>query len=209
MYTLANDYAHESTGFLTWHRLFLLWFEREMQILLKDPSFTVRYWNWANTDDRTSIFSFNKLGSNSDDGTVDSKYYGADNWKSICWFPFNSTKKHQTCIPTDLDGMRPIVRCPSPTQCTDDYSKWPSQQTINRALNMSSYSHGPYNKYSKNAFSNFLEGFEPHPSDSENLEINSQDGIARHLHNLVSERFYTIQKLDFFTHTHTHRCTSY
>ena len=190
---LANDYAHESTGFLTWHRLFLLWFEREMQILLEDRSFTIRYWNWTNTNDRTSIFSFNKLGSNGNDGTVNSTYYGGNNWKSVCWFPSNSTKKHQTCNPTDPDGMRPIVRCPSPAQCAGTYSKSPSQETISRALSLSSYSNGPYNKFSENSFSNFLEGFEPNPSGNhENLEIN-KDGIARHLHNLVSECFYIIQ----------------
>ena len=193
---LANDYAHESTGFLTWHRLFLLWFEREMQILLNDPSFTVQYWNWTNTNDRTSIFSVKKLGSNSDNGTVTSKYYGENNWKSVCWFR-DSTKKHQTCNPNDSDGIRPIVRCPSPTQCTDDYPKWPSQETINRALTLSLYSNETYNKYSEDTFSNFLEGFEPNPSgDLDNLEIKKgEDGdyIARHLHNLVSECFYVIQ----------------
>ena len=192
MNTLANDYAHESTGFLTWHRLFLLWFEREMQILLNDPSFTVRYWNWTNTDDRTSIFSFNKLGINGNDGAVNSTYYGGNNWQSVCWFR-DSTKKHQTCNHTDPDGIRPIIRCPSPTQCAGTYSKWSSQQTINRALNLVSYSNGPYyNKYSENTFSNFLEGFEPNPSgDLGNLEINYDDHIpiARHLHNLVSEYF--------------------
>ena len=195
MNTLANDYAHESTGFLTWHRLFLLWFEREMQILLEDPSFTVRYWNWTNTNDRTSIFSLNKLGSNSDGGTVNSKYYGGNNWKSVCWFR-DSTKKNQTCNPTDPDGIQSIIRCPSPTQCANDYSKWPSQETINRALKLDSYSNEPYNKYSENTFSNFLEGFEPNYTASdnlENLEIKEGDGIARHLHNLVSECFYVIQ----------------
>ena len=184
-----------------------------MQILLNDPSFTIQYWNWANPNDRTSIFFFNKLGSNGNDGTVNSKYYGGNNWKSVCWF-HNSTKKHQTCNPNDPDGIRPIIRCPSPIQCTNDYSKWPSQQTINRALNLSLYSNEPFNKYSENTFSNFLEGFEPNPSGNfENLEINSGDGIARHLHNLVSECFYIIQRSGLLSTLppppHTHRCTSF
>ena len=70
----------------------------------------------------------------------------------------------------------------------------PSQQTISRTLSLSSYSNGPYyNKYSGNTFSNVLERFEPNPSgDLENLEINSGDGIAHHLHNLVSESFYIL-----------------
>ena len=206
MYILVSDYAHESTGFLTWHRLFLLWFEREMQILLNEPSFTIRYWNWTNPNDRTSIFSSNKLGTNSNDGTVNSKYYGGNYWKSVCWFPSDSTKNSQTCNHTDSDGIRPIIRCPSPAQCADDYPKWPTQEIINRALNLSSYSRGPYNKYSENTFSNFLEGYEPSPSgDRENLEINSGDGIARHLHNLVSECLYNTEiRFVVFIHTHTH-----
>ena len=40
----SDIYAHVSTGILTRHHLFLLWFEIEMQILLKDPSFILKYW---------------------------------------------------------------------------------------------------------------------------------------------------------------------
>ena len=94
-----------------------------MQLLLDDPSFTARYWNWTNTNDRTSIFSINKLGNNANDGTVNSKYYGGNNWNTVCWFPSDSTKEHQTCNHTDPDGIRPIIRCSSPTQCADTYSK--------------------------------------------------------------------------------------
>ena len=83
-----------------------------MQILIKDPSFIIRYWNWTNTDNRTSIFSFNKLGSNGNDGNVNSKYYGGNNWKSVFWFPSDSTKKNQICNHNDPDGIRPIICCP-------------------------------------------------------------------------------------------------
>ena len=164
----------------------MLWFEREIQILLNDSSFTVHYWNWTNTNDRTSIFSFNKLGNNSDNGTVNSKYYGGNNWKCVCWFPSNSTKQHQTCNPNDSDSMMAIVRCPSPTECAGTYSKWPSQQDIKKALSLSSYSNRPYNKYSESSFRNFLEGFQPDPNPNPDIAEVGSDNIIRLLHNIVS-----------------------
>ena len=82
--------------------------------------------------------------------------------------------------------MRAIIRCPSPTECAGTYSKWPSQQNISKALNLSSYSNGPYNKYSKNTFRNFLEGFQPNSNPNPDIDEVGSDNITRLLHNIVS-----------------------
>lgn len=161
----------------------MLWFEREVQILLNDASFTVRYWNWTDLDDRTSIFSVNKLGARGTNGSVISRYYGGNNWKSVCWFPSGSVK---TCDPRNPIGIRPIIRCPSPTECAGDYSRWPSTESVELALQKSSFSNAPYNKHAEDSFRNFLEGFDPNPDPNPDMEVSS-DNITRLLHNLVSD----------------------
>ena len=42
------DFAQEQSRFLTWHRAWLLFVERELQKLSSTPeNFTIPYWNWA------------------------------------------------------------------------------------------------------------------------------------------------------------------
>ena len=81
-----------------------------MQIALKDPTFTVRYWDW--TVESNSLFTDNKLartGGNSgnSNGGVTSKYYGSQNWKTICW---RINEDGITCDPSARYTLR---RCPS------------------------------------------------------------------------------------------------
>ena len=79
---VALDYAHESVGFLTWHRIYLLWFEREMQILLGDNQFTVRYWDWTIPGNRNALFVSNKLGVSDDNGKVTGDLLSS--WYLVC-----------------------------------------------------------------------------------------------------------------------------
>ena len=67
---VERDYAHESTGFLTWHRQFLLWFEWEVQYMLESMGrddyymFRIPYWDWRKEEqtDDNSPFKSNRLG---------------------------------------------------------------------------------------------------------------------------------------------------
>lgn len=45
------DFAHEAPGFLPWHRLFLLLWEREIQKITGDENFTIPYWDWRDAED--------------------------------------------------------------------------------------------------------------------------------------------------------------
>lgn len=45
------DFAHEAPGFLPWHRVFLLMWEREIQKITGDENFTIPYWDWRDAED--------------------------------------------------------------------------------------------------------------------------------------------------------------
>ena len=69
--TLAEvDYAHESTGFPTWHRQYLLWLEWELQYMLNANGysnyymFQLHYWDWRKNKQTNANLPFksNRLG---------------------------------------------------------------------------------------------------------------------------------------------------
>ena len=86
------DYAHEGTGFPTWHRQFLLWLEREIQVAIDDIEFRLPYWDWSDPDQREILFKSDRLGENVKDTTfpdlkrrVVVKGELFDNWDTYCW----------------------------------------------------------------------------------------------------------------------------
>ena len=116
-----NDYAHEATGFPTWHRLFLLWFEREMQIFLQDENFTLHYWDWRDSNQRRSLFQSNRLGEhNMVTSAVTGQLFDNDGWQTVCWYDalnrigfvthvkiqalYNAAQTRQLVKPTTWDG---------------------------------------------------------------------------------------------------------
>lgn len=199
VFILADDYAHESVGFLTWHRLLLLTIEREMQVLLNDSSFSIPYWDWTDfegqTDWNTLLFSDDKLGSHDENGTISGSYYSGDNWQTTCWPPPST----EFCDPS-MHGIQPIIRCSNNTACTAVAELFPSRRDVIRALTQyqvwadpDNEDYDPFNKYAKNSFCNFLEGFELQPREnadpylSSSITVNGTlKSMNRALHNVVS-----------------------
>ena len=179
---IAYDYAHEGPGFPTWHRLLVLTLEREIQIALNDSSFSLSYWDWTDfqgqPDWKSLIFSDDKLGGYNETGYLTGEYYNPENWTSICW-PEVGT--NETCDPTDPSGIRPIIRCNRNYACTADAGLFPTEADAYRALNnyklwrdsSSNEPYASYNKFAKNSFGNFLEGFSVVPSSGEYNPLNS------------------------------------
>ena len=77
-----TDYAHEGTGFPTWHRLFLLWLEREIQIEISNHTFRLPYWEWSDPSQREIPFTRDRLGENVE-GVVQGDLF--TNWDTYCW----------------------------------------------------------------------------------------------------------------------------
>ena len=154
------DYAHEATGFPTWHRLFLLWFEREMQHFLNDDNFTVHYWDWRDPDQRTSLFESNRLGAHHpQNSTVTGDL--VNGWRTICWYNGSGgvsrpSANQNICDPRNDTG--PIQRCPDKERCAANYTGWPTYQDVQDAVNMTQYDMPDYNAFST-GFRNYMEGF--------------------------------------------------
>ena len=155
------DYAHEATGFPTWHRLFLLWFEREMQHFLNDDTFTVHYWDWRDPDQRASLFESNRLGAHY---LQTSAVTGdlVNGWQTICWYDGSGgvsrpSANQNICDPKNDTG--PLQRCPDKERCAANYTGWPTYQDVQDAVYMTQYDIPDYNAFSTTGFRNYMEGF--------------------------------------------------
>jgi hypothetical protein len=186
-----TDYAHEGPGFPTWHRLFLLWLEREIQIEISDHTFRLPYWEWSDPSQREIPFTRDRLGEN-----VESVVQGDlfTNWDTYCWedmmllsYPVN------ICDPT-VPTNEALRRCPSVTLCKMDNPNWPSTTDVKYAVSIDTYDAYPYNRSVKGvdtSFRNYMEGFIVNPDncDEDTLcsrqEGRAHENITRKLHNTV------------------------
>ena len=205
--SLANDYAHESAGFPTWHRLYLLMLEREIQLAVDDPTFSLSYWDWTNFEGQSDwidlIFNDQKLGGYTENGAVTGDYYGPEQWQTVCWF--KDPNNGSTCDPEDTRGIYPLIRCPINPSCTAAEGLFPKEQDASRALynynvwrdTSGDEPYAVFNKYAKRSFGNALEGFDANPDDDiypfdprlTTVTI-ANINLTRYLHNTVSLMYH-------------------
>lgn len=174
------DFAHESGGFPTWHRQYLLWLERELQIQTGDDEFSVPYWEWTVEDDRDFLFNDDWLGGidESEQGAITGYFGSIDTWPIIC----DTANATHFCDPTMRTGQ--LRRCPSTSECEKTDERWPTQEALMTAINMDTYDSDPYSRYSSSGFRNYMEGFDNNGcSDTE--DVLCSGGIRRRLHNTV------------------------
>ena len=81
----AIDFAHDGQGFPTWHRLYMLAWERALQEISGDDNFALPFWDWTSNKDECdhTICSEDLLGvTQQEDGVVRGKYF--NDWYIIC-----------------------------------------------------------------------------------------------------------------------------
>ena len=169
------DYAHESTGFPTWHRQFLLWFEWEIQYMLKSMeqndyyTFRIPYWDWRKEmqTDNNSPFHFDRLGKTTNINGLPVVQGGEvfpSSWDTICWEK-TMDKSHAVCNPEIKTGQ--LQRCPFTDEpCSIHNPIWPSDKEVQAVLSLKSYDASPFSEKSLDSFRNQLEGFKPLSNDS-------------------------------------------
>ena len=167
------DYAHRSTGFPTWHRLYLLWFEREIQHVYED--FELFYWDWTDFSLLEKLFTKTHLGISDINGTVTGDIF--DDWRTYCWK--KDSHDYNICNPIepDIDPcdenlmlFRKLHRCPTPKMSKDsetssiknvceDETRWPKLKAVEDILDIDIYDAPDY-RFAPNSFRNNMEGFE-------------------------------------------------
>lgn len=163
-----NDFAHEGSGFLTWHRAFLLLWEQMLQRVSGNYSMTIPYWDWQ--DEKNCSICTNDFVGEMDQytGELSPESYFSD-WEMICW-DFETHYKNKLICNGTNEGK--IKRFPGTKGL---YPYLPTSEDVKNALMLKDYDTHPYNITASNSFRNALEGFlnlntfqrlgdqEPHP----------------------------------------------
>ena len=151
---LLLDYAHAGPAFYTWHRMFHLFLESEIQAMLQAMgredyhTFRLPYWDWRSeiqtnyglTSD--TLFSFSRLGETrnvSGHPVVFGDLIG-EGWDTICLAQFGPI-----CDQNVSTG--PLQRCPftQPDLCSSSNPDWPKMAELNRAMEFDELETPPYN----------------------------------------------------------------
>ncbi|XP_069059727.1 tyrosinase-like [Pleurodeles waltl] len=153
MFDMTIDFAHRGPIFLPWHRWYLLFFEREIQILTHDYDFALPYYDWSMEGKTCSICTDDMMGKSDNQGLLtSSSYFG--NWKSMC-SGFSYPEKYCT-VAEDKCRMEPIHRNPG---ADPSYSQMPSTKQVEDVLQWKDYDTPPYSVSAQRSFRNALEGF--------------------------------------------------
>ncbi|XP_070567031.1 tyrosinase-like [Ptychodera flava] len=88
------DFAHAGPAFLTWHRAYMLFWERALQKISGDEDFLISYWDWAGEPDCT-VCNDNYVGESDKNGhTLTGSF---SNWRLLCHDFEELTKEGELC----------------------------------------------------------------------------------------------------------------
>ncbi|CAI9584606.1 unnamed protein product [Staurois parvus] len=167
-FLLTRNYAHQGPAFPGWHRLGLLFLERQIQLLTGDENFSLPYWDWRG-EKKCSICNDDFFGDNDVQGFI-SSYSHFATWKSIC-SGYNYIDVY--CLSAvDYNQMERLHRKPG----VENGTFLPTFQDVEDTLKWEAFDTIPYYRTSKKSFRNALEGF-----------LNPADGttLRRSMHNQV------------------------
>ncbi|XP_072269580.1 tyrosinase-like [Pyxicephalus adspersus] len=163
-----KNFAHQGPVFPGWHRLNLLFLERQIQMMMGDEDFALPYYDWRG-EENCSICTDELMGAN-DAQAVLSPYSHFFSWKAICsGFDFPD----EYCPLADVEyKMERIHRKPGATPYAPNL---PTYEDVENILKLEDLDRPPFNETAIRSFRNALEGFL------------SPDGVTlkRSLHNLV------------------------
>ncbi|XP_053826571.1 tyrosinase [Vidua macroura] len=169
------DFAHEAPGFLPWHRVFLLMWERQIQRITGDENFTIPYWDWRDAEDCEVCNDEYMGGRHPTNPNLLSPASIFSSWQVICTRSEEYNSQQGLCSAT---GEGPIRRNPG----NNDKSRTPrlpSSADVEFCLSLTQYESGPMDKMANYSFRNTLEGF----ADPQTAISNpAQSGLHNALH---------------------------
>ncbi|XP_078514931.1 tyrosinase-like [Lissotriton helveticus] len=167
-FNFSTTFATRGPAFLTWHRWYLVFMEREIQIITGDDTFTMPYYDWSRDGKRCEICTDEFMGKSDSQGVLTSSSYFA-NWKSICSGYYFDYK--YCSVAEDGCKMEPLQRSPG---ADPSIPSLPTVKDVEDTLKWDQYDTPPYDTSANNSFRNVLEGFMS-PSDgvTEQLSMHS------------------------------------
>ncbi|KAM9853003.1 tyrosinase [Aulostomus maculatus] len=180
------DFAHESSAFLPWHRVFLLHWENEIRKLTGDFNFTIPYWDWR--DAQTCEVCTDALmgGRNSLNPNLISPASIFSSWKVICTQPEEYNSREALCNST---GEGPLLRNPG-NHDRNRVPRIPTSADVEFTLGLPEYETGPMDRFSNMSFRNVLEGF---ASPQTGMAIPGQSTMHNALHVFMNGSMSSVQ----------------
>ncbi|KAG7222356.1 hypothetical protein INR49_016311, partial [Caranx melampygus] len=169
--------AHRGPAFTFWHRVFLLFIEREIRELTGNQDFYIPYWDWTRTN-HCNICTNKYFGGVGPDGRIDSAS-PFSKWKTIC--PYQESLGI-ICIHTDPSAPTHLIRNPGKDLI---YGTLPTAADVEDTMATPLFDTPPFDKTSKNSFRNKLEGFEM-PDDSRHLNASMHNLVHRYMNGTMS-----------------------
>ncbi|XP_055488571.1 5,6-dihydroxyindole-2-carboxylic acid oxidase-like [Leucoraja erinacea] len=169
------DFSHEGPAFLTWHRYHLLQLERDMQVMLDDPTFALPYWNFATGRNTCDICTDELMGARSNfNPTLLSSNSVFALWGNLC----ESVEDYDT-LGTICNGTEggPIQRNPGGNVARPMVQRLPDSQDVAKCLDISSYDTLPFYSNSTDSFRNSVEGYSD-PSGTYSPAVRSLHNLA-------------------------------
>ncbi|KAM3877069.1 tyrosinase-like [Diretmus argenteus] len=166
-----NNAAHRGPAFAFWHRVFLLFIEREIRELTGDQDFYIPYWDWTRSN-HCNICTNQYLGGVGQDGRIDS---GS---------PFSKWEESLgiICIQSNTSEPGYLIRNPGKDPM---FKTVPTTEDIQDIMAAESFDTPPFDPTSRNSFRNKLEGFDI-PQDSRHLNASLHNLIHRYLNGTMS-----------------------
>ena len=153
------DIAHGGQGILTWHRLYLLFFDRSLQKMTHDKSFAVPYWKWTENKETCTICTEKHLGAtNVTTGRVTGKYFTS--WSVICTEE-QTRGLTRMCNSSDEKSSLESLNSKDKKglEARGFATTFPTLEDVNFALKFETFDLPPHSAETSCSFRNILEGF--------------------------------------------------
>ncbi|XP_075188427.1 tyrosinase-like [Anomaloglossus baeobatrachus] len=190
-YTSHRTFAHQGPAFLPWHRLLLLFIERQIQLLTGDEDFALPYYDWSR-DNNCSICTDELLGRNDLEGNILNNSYFSS-WGMICGNSENPNTYCNSAVTRNYSGC--LQRNPS----TKEDSGLPTHQDVLNALKWKDYDTAPYDKTALYSFRNAIEGFLD-PSDGEMYGPYLHNRVHSYMGGTMADTFISANDPMFILH---------
>ncbi|XP_069496667.1 tyrosinase-like [Ambystoma mexicanum] len=144
-----TDLAHESPCFLTFHRMFLLYYQAEMQSLTCNPNWAICCWNWTMDTNTCGVCNDTMAGKTMPDGSY-SPESPFSYWKVAC----SGSTSSSGCQETGPYCSRANISRRGDSTCA-----YPTPKDMADALNRPVYDREPFTASALNGFRSSVEGY--------------------------------------------------